>query len=221
MPKSLVKRLAARIDLEKVGQTLANPSKLDTQSLADLQKKRDELQKVEDELRARMGDPLLSIEAPADAQQVVALMPGGEIKRLAYDARKACWEARFDIPSYAAEGDYVITVVIVLKEGTRKTLVVRYHVDLTPPVGTGQARIAKSSQPMLRLELTGSPDTARVKALLPWGQEVELSQTAHAHRFFTLLPLTPQQRGTGSVVTYILTDKAHNRTTIRIDMTEN
>ena len=54
----------------------------------------------------------------------------------------------------------------------------RYHVDLTPPVGTGQARIAKSSQPMLRLELTGSPDTARVKALLPWGQEVELSQTA-------------------------------------------
>src|SRR5262249_54778785 len=35
----------------------------------------------------RVGDPLLSIEAPADAQQVVALLPGGEIKRLAYDAR--------------------------------------------------------------------------------------------------------------------------------------
>jgi hypothetical protein len=167
----------------------------------------------------RTGDPLLSIEAPADAQQVVALLPGGEVKRLAYDAHSGRWEARFDIPTYAAEGDFAITVIIVRKDGTRQTLVVHYHVDLTPPTGAGRARIAAGSEPTLRLELNAGADIARVKALLPWGAECSLRPSAQPHSFFGLVPIPSAWRSAPAIVTFVLTDKAHNRTVLHVDMT--
>src|SRR5207248_301865 len=69
--------------------------------------------------QARAGDPLIRVQAPPDAAQVIALMPGGEIKRLLFDPDRGEWSARFDIPTYAAEGDYFVRVVLVLKDGTR------------------------------------------------------------------------------------------------------
>lgn len=179
-------------------------------------------------LQARHGDPLLSIEAPPDAQQIIAIMPGGEIKRLAYSAASHHWEARFDIPTYAAEGAYSIKIVIVLSDGTRKMQVFHYHVDVTPPTGSGHALTVTSAHPALRLELEASPDTARVKALLPWGEEISLQPGSRPHTFFALIPLPSNlssQKQSGQqlsapkgAVTYILTDKAHNRTVITVDM---
>jgi hypothetical protein len=177
------------------------------------------LDQQEDELRLRMGDPLISIEAPTDAQQVVALMPGGEIKRLLYNAQTQRWEARFDVPTYAAEGEYTITVVIVLRDGTRKTIAMRYRVDTTPPTGAGRAQLAADGGSVLRLQLDASEDTARVKAVLPWGEVVELRPAAQPHRFFALVPLPATARNRLAAVTYILTDRAHNRTSLRVDMT--
>jgi len=84
---------------------------------------------------------LISVAAPADAQQVIAILPGGEIKRLAWNAITQRWEARFDIPTYATEGAYVITIIVVRKEGTRQMLTMRYHVDLTPPRGAGRVQV--------------------------------------------------------------------------------
>ncbi|HVF85218.1 MAG TPA: VIT domain-containing protein, partial [Abditibacteriaceae bacterium] len=51
----------------------------------------------------RSGDPLISVEAPDDTDQVTALLPGGVIKRLLFNAQSRKWEARFDIPTYASE----------------------------------------------------------------------------------------------------------------------
>ena len=144
--------------------------------------------------QARAGDPLIRVQAPPDSAQVIALLPGGEIKRLLFDPGRGEWLARFDIPTYAAEGDYFVRVVIVLKDGSRKTLRLRYRVDTTPPKGNGLARLVQphglsvptgarmdgpvydpngkapaGPSPMLRLELDAGEDTARAAALLPWG----------------------------------------------------
>jgi hypothetical protein len=177
------------------------------------------LQARENELHARMGDPLISVEAPIDAAQVVALMPGGEIKPLAYNHASGKWEARFDIPAYATPGDYTITIIIVLKSGVRTRLQMRYHVDLTPPAGSGIAQLTATGNAVLRLQLDAGEDAARVKALLPWGEVVELLQVGQTHRFFVLAPLSPEHRNMASTVKFIITDRAHNRTAILVDMT--
>jgi hypothetical protein len=217
--KARTERLAVRTDLEKVDQAIET-APADSTQLAELEKRRAELLKREEELRARMGDPLISVEAPADAEQVVALLPHGEVKPLTFNPDKHRWEARFDIPAYAAEGEYVITVIIVLKDGTRKVLTLRYRVDLTPPTGAGQAQVVAAAEPTLRLEVDSSEDTARAAALLPWGERVELKPSTQPHRFFTLVPVPPAQSGATFAVTFVLTDQAHNRTTVQVEVAE-
>lgn len=208
-------RLALKVDLEKLDQALQSAPTESTE-LAELQKRQAELQKREEELRARMGDPLLQVEAPADAEQVVALLPSGEVKPLAFNPIRQRWEARFDIPIYASEGEYLVTIVIVLKDGIRKVLTLRYHVDLTPPGGAGQAQQVTGSEPTLRLEMEASADTARVAALLPWGERVDLKPSIPPNRFFALVPIPCPYQSQDLAVTFVLTDRAHNRTKVTV-----
>ena len=169
----------------------------------------------------RIGDPLVSVEAPADAQQVIALLPTGEIKRLTFNENTRRWEARFDIPAYTNEGEYVVTVIIVLKDGTRQVVKVHYQVDLTPPTGVGQARMVGTPGTMLRLDVESSEDTARVAALLPWGERIELPPSTQPHRFFQLITVPSEYSGTEFTVTLVLTDKAHNQTVLTIEASGN
>ena len=162
----------------------------------------------------RWGDPLISIEAPADAVQVIALLPNGEIKKLVWNGTK--WQARFDIPTHAKEGDFPITVIIVNKSGTRRQIALHFKVDVTAPQGKGTVQRANEK---LRLDLVADADTTRVGALLPWSQKVELTaSTQNSNRFFALADVPAEWRGKAAQITYVLTDKAHNRTTISVDM---
>ena len=163
------------------------------------------------------GDPLISVEAPADALQVVALMPDGEVKTLVYNAESARWEARFDTPIYAPEGDYVITIIVVLKDGTRKQLTLRYRIDTTPPKGAGTSVMLDNK---LRLEIDADEDTARVAALLPWGELVRMRKSAEPGRFSVTVPVPDEFAGKSVAVTFILTDSAHNRTAIALDTSQ-
>lgn len=170
----------------------------------------------------RSGDPLIRVQAPADATQVIAILPGGALKRLLFDAPSGTWQARFDIPTYASEGEYAISVILVMKDGERRQLTLRYRVDMSAPQGRGEAKLTGNAD-ILRLELEASSDTTRVSALLPWGEQMELKpSTLHARRFFALAPI-PRHMSTHAAdakawsVTYILTDGAHNRTTIIVD----
>jgi hypothetical protein len=201
--------LAVRVAQEKLAVSAPGPAYIEEKKV---------LAHKEAELRARMGDPLIRVDAPEDAEQVIALMPDGEVKRLEFNARSRKWEARFDIPGYAKEGAYVITLLVVKKDGTRQMLTMRFHVDVTPPVGTGRAAVVTASQPTLRLELDASPDTARVVALLPWGASVSLNpSTQEPNRFFALVAVPLDHPGKAAVVTFVLTDKAHNRTTVTVN----
>ena len=81
--------------------------------------------------------------------------------------------------------------------------------ELGPPVIAPEAFV----------ELSASSDTARVTALLPWKETVQMNpSTQKANAFFALVKLPKSYRTRPAVVTYILTDQAHNRTTITVDM---
>ena len=223
--KLRVERLKARTQQELLAEKLqkedATLSPAEKQRLTANQA---QLAKREKELAVRMGDPLIQVQAPQDAQQVVAVFPGGEIKQMIFNTDSKQWEARFDVPTYAVEGAYTVSVIVVFKDGTRKHLTMRFHVDVTAPGGAGKALlIDKDGAKLLRLELDADEDTARVLALLPNGQKVELSpSTQQENRFFALAPLTGKGQQALELkslnVVFILTDRAHNRTTVTVDM---
>ncbi|RYG67871.1 hypothetical protein EON80_12740, partial [bacterium] len=107
--------------------------------------------------RLHPGDPLISVLAPADCRQVLALMPDGTILPLRFDALKNAWEARFDVPAGAEEGDYRVQIVIVAPDGTRKRLVMNFAVDMLAPTGAASLRAA-NGQWNLRLETDEQTD---------------------------------------------------------------
>ena len=176
---------------------------------------------VAEALHVRMGDPLILVNAPADARQVVALMPGGEVKQLAYNPSSRQWEARFDVPADAAEGDYAITIIAVSKDGTRQTQdaalpgpldAADRHSPGAVGAGGGESPCPAPgpwtparTRPVWRPECPGArrspcrrPPSSRTVSL-PW----------------FLFP--PGCRGSGAV-TFTLTDAAHNRATITAEV---
>ncbi|HEX8834568.1 MAG TPA: hypothetical protein VF719_10230, partial [Abditibacteriaceae bacterium] len=168
-------------------------------------------------LASRAGDPLIAVSASKNARRVVAIMPDGVVKDLKWNAVTARWEARFDIPTYAGEGEYRVTVIIAEENGVRRRLGLSYRVDSSAPLGA--ARFAPEKDGTLRLEIEASADTERVAALLPWGEKAALTIGPNG-RFATRVAAPVNYRGNLSTVTFVLTDKAHNRTTLTLDLSQ-
>lgn len=61
--------------------------------------------------------PLLSVIAPADAQQVVAYFPFGLVERLRWDAFRQRWSARIVVPKTVSDGRYDVRVKVELADG--------------------------------------------------------------------------------------------------------
>ncbi len=158
------------------------------------------------ELRARMGDPLLQVEAPRDARQVVAAFPHGEIKPLEFNTASGRWECRFDIPTYAQEGEYVVQVYVLDSAGIRSTQTFKYNVDITPPTAKVKAERVGDK---VRIEVEGSDDLARVEIAIGTTKPQPLRRIQPG-RFFGLV-----DGGDGDAIV-ILTDKAHNRAEIKV-----
>jgi hypothetical protein len=78
--------------------------------------------------------------------------------------------------------------------------------------------MAVGADRVLRLELDGDADTARVVAVLPWGERVELDPSSTPNRFFKLVPVPASYQGQVSIVEFVLTDNAHNRTAFTVDL---
>jgi hypothetical protein len=207
-----VERITARTTAERLERRIIQLQEADTPVPEILQTQVSHQRQRERQLSVRMGDPLISVEAPADARSVIALMPNGEVKPLQWNSRRTRWEARFDVPAYAQSGEYRITIIAVLKDGTRQTMIMPYTVDVTPPTGTATARVVQQPAGALRVEVQASEDTARVTAILPWDSRVDLTQTAPG-RYFALIPMPERQEGP-ICVEIILTDQAHNRSTL-------
>lgn len=159
----------------------------------------------------RGGDPLISVEAPRDALKVIAILPDGNIKDLAWNEATGRWEARFDVPTGTPDGDYVVKIIIMMADGTRRYSSVSFKVDNAPPTGIVNAVISETDRNLLRLEVIPNEVLARAAALLPWGERIELRQSGDGvYRSSVRIPASAAP----GKVEIIMTDNAHNRGTI-------
>ena len=88
--------------------------------------------------QVRPGDPLISLGAPQDSRQVIAILPDGAVKPLGWNALTSKWETRFDVPTYAPDGVYIVQILLVRADGSRKRAI-RQRDD--PAVGCAARRV--------------------------------------------------------------------------------
>jgi Ca-activated chloride channel homolog len=110
-----------------------------TQLLSEMrERKRNILAKRKDAValsRSEMppGDPVLSVDAPANARRVTAFFPFGLEKDLDYDAETGTWRVRFLVPKGVPDGKYEVPVVVVTRDGQFQTLTGHYTIDSQEP----------------------------------------------------------------------------------------
>jgi len=171
--------------------------------------RREELERRRNELFARMGDPLLVVDAPKDAR-VSALLPDGRLVPLTWNTQALRWEHRFDLPPGSREGTVVIPVWIVLASGVAEQRDVRVHIDQTPP---GLAVTWTPIPGGWRIEVLTETGVARVNVALPDGRRVVLARVgASGGRTTWRADVSGPIVGEAIVVA---TDAAHNRTEVR------
>ena len=162
------------------------------------------------------GDPYIAVKAPANAKQVVAVFPNGDVKDLTYDPSKSLWNGRFDIPFGTPAGEYRVTVIVVHADGTRTRFALLYqYLTGGPKVGNLQSLRASPGGPF-RLSVSGT-GIARAVAVMPWGERVDLSdQDGHGWTAALRVP-ADWPKGT-TLITVVLLDGAHDRTEVSLDL---
>ncbi len=160
-----------------------------------------------DTVRARMGDPLLIVHAPADANKVIARFPDGAFRHLRYNEANRRWEYAFDIPTHYREQSYNVEVAVMHRDGTVQRLMRSFVVDLTAP----RAHVTtRWSMGILSVDLRTDRDVARGFASVH-GIRTRLVYAGN-QRWRAQLSLTSRPT-TFDVVLY---DRAHNRTALAI-----
>lgn len=116
------------------------------------------------------GDPLLTVEAPADARSVTAYFPWGELATLRWDPLRGRWFYRFLVPHEAQEGVIEVPVVIVDADGrvhsTSQTVTVdgeapELEVDVVIDGGKTTVTVhAEEPLRRIRVQPAGRPDKA-------------------------------------------------------------
>jgi len=178
-------------------------SKLKTQLVAAINRQIEEY--------SRPGDPLIQVNAPREARSVVAIFPDGQVKSLEWNNASQQWEARFDIPTYVSEGAYSVQIIVVNAGGERQKITVRFSVRLSSPSKVAALKF-DPHHPRLELDCDGA--TNRVSAFFASGERVELRREPTG-RWSAALPPTLSGEKT---VRFVLTDAAHNRTEITLDL---
>jgi Ca-activated chloride channel family protein len=79
------------------------------------------------------GDPVLTVQAPADALRVTAFFPFGLEKELHFDPDKNNWRVRFLVPKDTPDGEYDVPVLVVHRDGREQWLTGRYVIDSQEP----------------------------------------------------------------------------------------
>ncbi len=164
--------------------------------------------------RLRSGDPLISVLAPSTCQSVVAQMPDGSLLPLRFNPLNHAWEARFDVPTFAPDGDYRVQIFLVANDGSRRHLTMNFAVDSSAPKGNGAVR---SNGKTWHLQLQSDEQTDRVSAFLPWNERVELKRDENAN-FVADVAVPAAFQNTQTLVRFVLTDGAHNKTEVRVDL---
>jgi hypothetical protein len=75
------------------------------------------------------GDPLLTVDAPADARSVLAVYPWGETRQMRWDELRERWYDRFLVPRDVPDGEIEIVVFIYDADGSITRRVEQMVVD--------------------------------------------------------------------------------------------
>jgi Ca-activated chloride channel family protein len=156
------------------------------------------------------GDPLLSVDAPANAK-VVAAFPGGDLKPMKWNPAEGKWEIRFDIPISFKEGTYTIQVHIANADGTRRSLNVPFDVATTAPDLHPTSQ--KLEDGSIKVLLDSDPRWARIALLTPWGDRLNLDFDPPSGKIQLKLHLPKEF--TGGWFRLIGLDRAHNQAEVR------
>ena len=100
----------------------------------------------------RPGDPLLTVEAPADAQSVAAVFPWGEVAELRWDDVRGRWYHRFLVPRGTEEGPCEVEITILHADGSVEVVTEQLDVD--------------ASAPELDVEVVWTPEGTLVRVIL-------------------------------------------------------
>ena len=161
------------------------------------------------------GDPYIAVKAPADARQVVAVFPTGDVKDLTYDVTRHVWDGRFDIPFGTPAGDFHVTVIVVHQDDTRSRFVLVYRNLLSGPQATGLTTLHAQAGSPVAVQVSGM-GIARAVAVAPWGERTELSPIDGDWQTALHVPAS-WPLGT-SQITLVLLDGAHDRTEVTLDL---
>jgi Ca-activated chloride channel family protein len=139
------------------------------------------------------GDPVLTVRAPSDAQQVTAYFPFGLVKDLTYDAASERWQTRFLVPKHVADGAYDVKIVIVKADGTVEIATISYTIDSAEPDFEVELEATEDGVRIVVTTLEGAR-AVTVAALGPAGAiglRADLSEAGSSQRFAGWLALPP------------------------------
>jgi len=162
------------------------------------------------------GDPYIAVKAPADAQQVVAVFPNGDVKNLIFNTAKNLWDGRFDIPFGTPAGDYQVAVIVVHRDGTRTRFTLLYQYLTHGPIAGDLKTLRARPGGPFQLQVTGQ-GIARAVAILPWGERVDLEDSGLSSWTATLRVPATWPKG-NTMITVVLLDGAHDRTEVSLDL---
>jgi Ca-activated chloride channel family protein len=154
------------------------------------------------------GDPVLTVDAPADALRVTAFFPFGLEKELAYHPETKRWRVRFLVPKEVADGQYTVPIMVITRDGQLQFLTGSYTIDSSEPefepevhCSTGMMQISVMTQQPMRevwVALVDDP-SRRVRFNLAANDP---SQTHYTAQFKLPAP--------GARVRIVVTDRARN-----------
>jgi hypothetical protein len=153
------------------------------------------------------GDPEIRI-AFDDCVSAHAKLPDGRVIALK-PMGKGVWGGNFEIPADAPEGEYIVRIYAIKRNGEVIEKHIKYNVDRTPPKGVVEivrvmgARVVK---------VESEPGLAKVVAYLGNGTEIVLKETKPG--VYTA-PIPPGASGDLLVALFV---GAHNRTELRCEL---
>ncbi|MCH8980130.1 MAG: hypothetical protein IH945_12945, partial [Armatimonadetes bacterium] len=159
-------------------------------------------------LRARLGDPLAWVVAPKDAKLVIAKLPNGELKRMAWHEGRQRWELRFDIPAWMEEGEFTMPIMILHSDGRTEQVEFKVLVDMTAPTVSVEVTLVDGR---VRIDVTTDRDATRAEIHLANGELAALDKVGEG-AFVGWF--SPGQMG--GIAYVAVTDKVNNRTTVEV-----
>lgn len=159
------------------------------------------------------GDPVLTVDAPAEALKVVAYFPFGLVKRMKFDEIRGEWNVRFLVPRNVADGLYAIRVLIVHDDGHLEWRTIEYYIDGTAPEFEVSIPATAAAGETIRIEVDPFETVAEVFMTVPDlnDSRIDLHLDVETGRYVTDLTL-PTTFPEGPVtVRIIVRDKARNR----------